>query len=198
LQVPSKTKKKRAPKPPEPRGRRGHRQIDEKPELRALIVEWLKEDPRPTYAEMHERALETGYAIGRTAIWQWVIDFEIKQAERDLAMEMARQYNASAPDGEVLDIETAIAMIANVEIYRDLSERVGQGIDGKTADLLKTFYRLQSSSSQRERAKFYVSRGVKRAMVGLIGRLSETLKKHPEQLRIVVNELRNAVREMAE
>ena len=184
-------------KPPDERGRRGHKKIDEQPKLRALIVEWLKESPRPSYSEMQARALVTGFAIGRTTLWDWSVDFEIKQAERDLAIDMARQYNASAPNGEVLDLETAIAMMANVEIYRELTKQVGFGINAPTADLLKTFYRLQSSSAQRERAKFYVTRGVKRAMVELIGQLSEALKKHPDQLRIVVDVLRKKVQEGA-
>ena len=87
----AKRDRRKDAKPPDERGRRGHKKIDEQPELRALIVEWLKENPRPSYSEMQARALETGFAIGRTTLWDWSVDFEIKQAERDLAIDMARQ-----------------------------------------------------------------------------------------------------------
>lgn len=180
-------KKKRAPAHlPEPRGRRGHRAVDEQPGLRDWLIERLQRDGRPTLDEIVEDLKATGFSVGRTAVWRFRMEFERQLAERDLALRMAKEY-AAISDDEPLAVETAIAALGNTKIFETLRNKADLDEDAK--ELLKTFAKLQSSAALRERTKSGIDRGVQRAMRRIKAQMEERFKKNPGALKAVLDEL---------
>lgn len=192
----AKRKKKPGPIPPEKRGRRGKKAVDETPALRKWLEEALQRRPVPTLDELVEEAKSTGYSIGRTAVWEFRVAFEAEQARKKLVLDLADQYNRTSSDGRVLDIETAIATLASSRIFQQLLDK-GQ-IDAEARELLELFRKLQSSSSQRERTRMYVERGIRATTLRIRAQMQKLLKKDPDTLRRVLEAVDNAAAEVRE
>jgi hypothetical protein len=181
---------------PEPQGRRGHGVVAENPELRAWLVAALQRRPAPTLEELVDEAMKTGYAVGRTAIWKFRIAFEAEIARKELVFDLAGMYNESSRDGSVLDIETAIAQIFSTRIYTKLLEK--DALDEEALNLLDAFRKLQSSSSQRERTRFHVERGIRATTLKIRAEMQRILKKDPDTLRRVLTAVDAAAAEVRE
>ncbi len=192
----TKRTKKRTPKPPEPRGRRGHKAVDDDPKLRAWLVDALQRRPAPTLDELVEEARATGYAVGRTAIWEFRLAYEAERARKDLVFDLAERYNGTSTDGSVLQIETAIATLASARIFQTLFEN--EKLDDKQKDLLELFRKLQTSSSNRERTRFAVERGVRATTRRIRAEMQALLKKDPDTLRKVLTAIDQAAAEVRE
>ena len=191
-----KRKKKSRVRIPEPRGRRGHKAVDEQPGLRDWLIEnYCKASPKPTLNELREKLKGSGYSIGRTAAWEFDVEFQLRQAEKDFLLDLAKQYNETAAAGEVLDIETAIATFGSAKIYAELLETAGEKLSQRSLALLDVFRKLQSSSSQRERTKFAVDRGVRRTAARIRREMQELLRKDPDTLKRVLKAIDQAAAE---
>ncbi len=192
-----RTKRKKSPaRLPEPRGRRGHKAVEEDPQLRQWLVEALQRRPAPTLDELVTEAKTTGFAVGRTAIWEFRVAFEAERARKQLVLDLAKQYNETTDDGRVLDIETAIANFASARIFQQLLDK--NSLDAEARELLELFRRLQSSSSQRERTRFHVERGIRATTLRIRAQMQELLKKDPETLRRVLAAVDRAAAEVRE
>ncbi len=192
-----KTKEMKSLRLPEPRGRRGHKTVDDQPGLRDWLIEnYCKVKPRPTLNEVIEKLKGTGFAIGRTAVWEFDIEFRLRQAEKDFLLDLAKQYNETAADGQVLDIETAIATFGSARIFAELLERAGEKLSERDLELLDVFRKLQSSSSTRERTKFAVDRGLKAMAIRFRQEMQALLKKDPETLRKVLRTIEATTEEL--
>lgn len=182
---------------PEPRGRRGHSAVDDQPGLREWLIEnYCKATPRPTLDEVKEKLKATGFAIGRTAVWEFDIEFRLRQAEKDFLLDLAKQYNETAADGQVLDIETAIATFGSARIFAELLENAGEKLSERDLGLLDVFRKLQSSSSMRERTKFAVDRGLKAMAIRFRQEMQALLKKDPDTLRKVLRTIESTTEEL--
>lgn len=191
-----KRTKKKEVRLPEPRGRRGHKAVDEQPGLREWLIDnYCKASPKPTLDQLRGKLKGTGYSIGRTAVWEFDVEFQIRQAEKDFLLDLAKQYNETAAEGEVLDIETAIATFGSAKIFAELLETAGDKLNDRSLSLLDVFRKLQSSSSQRERTKFAVDRGVRRTAARIKRELQELLQKHPDTLKQVMKMIDQAATE---
>jgi len=194
--VAGKRTKKKEVRLPEPRGRRGHKAVDEQPGLREWLIDnYCKASPKPTLDQLRGKLKGTGYSIGRTAVWEFDVEFQIRQAEKDFLLDLAKQYNETAAEGEVLDIETAIATFGSAKIFAELLETAGDKLNDRSLSLLDVFRKLQSSSSQRERTKFAVDRGVRRTAARIKRELQELLQKHPDTLKQVMKMIDQAATE---
>lgn len=191
--------KKRTRKPahlPEPRGRRGHKAIDEQPDLRKWLIEnYCKATPKPTLKDLMEKLKGTGFSIGRTAVWAFDVEFQVRQAEKDFLLDLAKKYNETAADGEVLDIETAIATFGATKIFSELLMAAGGKLGDRELELLDVFRKLQSSSSMRERTKFAIDRGARRTAARIKRETQELLQKHPELLKAMLKVIDQAAAE---
>ena len=192
-------KKKRGKKSPvrlpEPRGRRGHKAVDEDPKLRAWLKAALQRRPAPTLEDLVEEARSTGFSIGRTAIWEFRVAFEAECARKELVFDLAERFN-SGKDGSVLEIETAIATMASSRIYQQLLDK--STIDSEARELLELFRKLQSSSSQRERTRMYVDRGIRATTQKIRAEMQALLRKDPDTLRRVLSVIDQAAAEVRE
>jgi hypothetical protein len=184
------------PIPPEKRGRRGHKAIDDDPALRLWLEEALQRRPTPTLDDLVGEARNTGFAVGRTAVWEFRVAFVAEQERKKLVLDLAKQYNDVSTDGHVLDIETAIATFASARIFQELLDK--SSLDSDARELLELFRKLQSSSSQRERARFAVERGVKAAMIRIRAAAQDILKRDPETLRRLLHAFDQAAAEVRE
>lgn len=198
-------RKRRAPAHlPEPRGRHGHKKLDEMPELRDQVREWINETPRPTYDELHQRAAawlaanppEHDDSIGRTAIRRWVVDYEAAAAEREDAIAFVKAFNDLARDGEALSVEEAVALIYNQEILRDLRKRVGQGIDPETDGKMHTFFKGQSSSAVRVRAQLLAKRAERKALLWVVDLAKQSFADDDAARARFVNTVRTKLKEL--
>jgi hypothetical protein len=187
---------RRKPRLPEPRGRRGHRAVDEDPKLRAWLTEALQRRPAPTLDELVEEAKSTGFAIGRSAIWGFRVAFTAEQERKRLMLELAQEYNNASVEGNVLDVETAVSTLATSRIYQRLLEKAD--LDADALELLDVFRKLQSSSSQRERTRFAVERGIRATTIRIRAQMQEILKKDPDTLRRVLAAIDQAATEVRE
>lgn len=187
---------KRKPKPPEPRGRRGHKAVDDDPKLRAWLLEALQRRPAPTLDDLVDEARSTGFAIGRTAIWEFRVAYEAERARKELVLDLAEQYNSASADGSVLQIETAIATLASARIFQTLFEN--EKLDANQKDLLELFRKLQTSSSNRERTRFHVERGIRATALRIRAEMQQVLKKDPDTLRKVLVAIDRAAAEVRE
>jgi hypothetical protein len=192
--------KKRARKPPahlpEPRGRRGHKAVDENPALNKWLREALQRRPVPTLDALVNESKACGFAIGRTAIWDFRVAFEAEQERKQLVLDLAKEYNSSSADGQVLDIETAIATLASARIFQELLDK--SSMDAESRELLELFRKLQSSSSQRERTRMYVDRGIRATALRIRAEMQQLLKKDPDTLRRVLAVIDQAAAEVRE
>lgn|GEM_PF-943661 len=133
----SRNKPAGKPKPVEPRGRRGHKAVDEQPGLREWLIERIQRTPRPTLNEILEELKGTGFSIGRTAVWQFRVTWELQLAERDLALREAQEY-AALDDEQPLTLERAIATMGNRAIWNDVRARLvesGGSVTGPIQEL---------------------------------------------------------------
>jgi hypothetical protein len=195
--APAKKRGRKKPKHlPEPRGRRGHKAVDEDPELRAWLKAALQRRPAPTLDDLVEEARSTGFAIGRTAIWEFRVAFEAECARKDLVFDLAERFNSGNAGGSVLEIETAIATMASSRIYQQLLDK--STIDSEARELLELFRKLQSSSSQRERTRMYVDRGIRATTQKIRAEMQELLRKDPDTLRRVLSVIDQAAAEVRE
>jgi len=187
---------------PEPRGRRGHKSVDDQPGLREWLVERLQEKPRPTYEQLRMDALATGFAIGRTAIWEFHVDLEIQLAQRDLYLKIAEAYgNADGKGGQVLRLETAISTLLNSQMLRHLHERSQQltpFFDDETIELFKIHSRHQASASAREKTKSVVDRKLRRLEALILRNVAERLGNDSKAMGRVVSAVKASVAEAAE
>lgn len=189
--------KKRTPaRLPEPRGRRGHKAVDDQPALKEWLRDRLKASPLPTLDEIMEELKGTGFAIGRTAVWEFKVRLEMEKARLANVVELARSYNSSIENGDVLDIETMIANFGASKMLEDLLTRAGEGLSANDLTILDAFRKLQTSSSTRERAKFAVDRGLKAMSARIRREMQELLKKDPDTLRRVLKAIENAATEV--
>lgn len=188
---------KRRAKPqclPEPRGRRGHKAVDDQPNLRAWLIARIQQTPRPTLKEIMEELRGTGFAIGRTAVWEFRVRWEKQLAERDLAVRQAQDYAALAGD-EPLNVEAAISMMGNVAILNDLRKRLDESagtVDDGIQEVLNLASRMQTSAAHRERTKNQIERGVSRAMQRIRAQMEEVLRRQPKALAIVAAAIKEA------
>lgn len=176
-------------------GRRRHGAIESNPALRAWLREALQRRPAPTLDQLVEEAKGTGFAVGRTAVWKFSVAFETELARKELVLELARLYNSSSSaDGSVLDIESALATMFANRIYAKVQEN--DKLDDEALKLLDAFRKLQSSSSQRERTRFHVERGVRQTKIEIRAQMVELFKRDPETLRKVLLVLDQAASEV--
>jgi hypothetical protein len=182
--------------PPEKRGRRGHKAVDDDPTLREWLKDQLQRRPAPTLDEMVDLARSTGFAVGRTAIWEFRVAFEAESARKELVLELSRIYNDSSKDGSVLDTETALAQLFSSRIYTTMLQK--DALDEEALNLLDAFRKLQSSSSQRERTRFHVERGIKATTLRIRAEMQRILKKDPDTLRRVLAAIDQAAAEVRE
>lgn len=189
-----KTTRRPKPVPPERRGRRGHKAVDDDPALREWLTEQLQQRPAPTLNELVEKSRTTGFSIGRTAIFEFRLAFKAEQERKRLMLDLAQEFNDSANDGNVLDVETAVSTLATSRIYQKLLERAE--LDAEAMELLDLFRKLQSSSSQRERTRFAVERGIRATMIRIRAQMQEILKKDPDTLRRVLAAIDQAANEV--
>lgn len=175
-----RTKKVRLP---EPRGRRGHKAVNEQPGLRDWLKERLLRRPRPTLDEIMQELKGTAYAVGRTAVWEFEVAFELEKARLEHVLDLAKKFNATIESSEILDVETAIANFGSTKLFDELLAKAGEPSGLTVADMLTLFSKLQSSSSQRERTKFAVDRGVKRTAAHIRREMQELLQKQPDLLK---------------
>jgi hypothetical protein len=180
--------KKKPSKPPSVRGVRGRRVIDQQAGLRDLIDSWLLETPRPTYDEMLERLKGTAYYLKRSTLARYGLEFEIKRRELALFADQARIVAQDDPDS-VLELERAIANLANVKIFKNLLDPERNPIAEVDREIITVAARMQSSSSSRERARLAHSRGYKAAMAKLKEELEQILKDDPAALRAVLRKM---------
>jgi hypothetical protein len=182
---------------PSPRGRRGHKAVNEQPGLREWLTQnYCKAKPKPTLKQLMEKLKGTGFSIGRTAAWEFDVEFQLRQIEKDHVLALAKAYNESGSDGQVLDIETAIATFGSAKIFQELLEAAGDKLTPRSLELLETFRGLQSSSSQRERTKFAVDRGVRRTAARIKREVQELLQKRPEELKALLKAIDQAAAEV--
>lgn len=187
-------KKKPAPIPPDKRGRRGHRAVDDDPALREWLKAALQRRPAPTLDELVEEARGSGFAVGRTAVWEFRVAFEAERARKELVLELSRIYNETSKDGSILDTETALAQLFSSRIYTTM---LGKSIlDEESLNLLDAFRKLQSSSAQRERTRFQVERGIRGITLRIRSEMQALLKKDPDTLRVVLAAIDQAAAEV--
>lgn len=187
---------KRKPKPPEPRGRRGHKSVDDQAGLREWLIEQLQELPKPTLAEIVDRLKSTAFSIGRTAVWEFRIAWEKQLAERDLAVRQAQEY-AALDNEQPLNIEKAIATMSNIALLNDIRTRLedtGGKVSGDIQELMNLASRMQTSAAQRERTNNQIERGVVRAMNRIRGQMEELLKRNPDALKAILAAMRDAAK----
>lgn len=194
--TPKRPRAKKKVRLPEPRGRRGHKVVEDDPKLRAWLIEALQRRPVPTLDDLVKEATGTGFAVGRTAIWEFRIAFMAEQERKRLFLDLAQQYNESTSDGHVLDIETAVSNIASARIFQKLLDK--SDIDEEARELLDLFRKLQSSSSQRERTRFAVERGIRATVIRIRAQMQELLKRDPDLLRRVLDIIERAAAEVRE
>jgi len=168
---------------PEPRGRRGHKAVNEQPGLREWLKERLLRRPRPTLDEIMKELEGTDYSVGRTAVWEFEVAFELEKARLEHVLDLAKKFNATIESSEILDVETAIANFGSTKLFDELLAKAGEPSGLTVADMLTLFSKLQSSSSQRERTKFAVDRGVKRTAAHIRREMQELLQKQPDLLK---------------
>ncbi len=181
---------------PEPRGRRGHKAVDEQPGLRDWLIERLQQKPKPTLDALLEELKGTGYAIGRTAVWEFRVSWEMQLAERDLALRQAQEY-AVLDNDQPLNVEAAVAMMGNIAVLNDVRRRLEDTagvVNEDIQSLLNLASRMQMSAAQRERTKNQIERGVVRAMNRIRGQMEELLKREPAAMKIVLAAMRDAAR----
>lgn len=194
------TKKRKGrgdPKGPRKRGIRGHRVIDQQQGLSELIDSMLLAKPRPTYKEIVERLEGSGFRIARSTLARYGYEFEITKREQRLLVEMARMLASEDPDS-ILELERAIAQLANVRIFKALLDPSDKEAAIKDADLdlMNVASRLQSSSSARERARMAHNRGVKAAHARLVAEIQKTLKGTPELRDKLIAKANEAAKEI--
>lgn len=166
------------------RGRRGHAVIEENLPLREWLKEALQRRPAPTLDALVEESRRTGFAVGRTAIYEFSVAFEAELARKELANELVDVYNRNGQGGTVLDIEAALSTMFANRIYIKIQEK--DALDDEALNLLDAFRKLQSSSSQRERTRFHVERGVRTTTLKIRAQMQEILKRDPDTLRRVL------------
>lgn len=180
------TDRRKKNKPPAVRGRRGHSRISREQGLSEYIDAMLLEVPRPTYEEMAERIRTSGWRdVSTSAIQRYGMKFEIRRREMRLLLEQASLLASDSNPESVLDLERAIANLANTKIYKNLLDPVNE-IDEATREIMTVASRLQSSSSSRERARLAYSRAVKTAVTMIKAEMERVLKRKPEALKIVL------------
>jgi hypothetical protein len=183
-------------KPPEPRGRRGHKAVDEQPGLREWLIERIQQVPRPTLDVILVDLEGTGFSIGRTAVWKFRVAWEIHLAERDLALRQAQDY-ASLDSDQPLTLEKALSTMGNVAIMNDVRARLAESggtVTPPIAELLNLAARMQTSAAQRERTNNQIERGVRRAMNRMRLEMEDLLKREPQAMKIVLAAMRDASR----
>jgi hypothetical protein len=181
---------------PEPRGRRGHKSVEEQTGLREWLIERLQIKPRPTLNELLDELKKTGFSIGRTAVWEFRVAWEKHLAERDLALRQAQEY-AALDNDQPLNVEAAVSMMGNIAILNDVQRRLDESagvVSEEIQALLNLASRMQMSAAQRERTKNQIERGVVRAMNRIKGQMEELLKREPQALKIVIAAMRDAAR----
>jgi hypothetical protein len=181
---------------PDPRGRRGHAAIDDDPALRKFLIEAMQKRPKPTLDDLVDWAADQGFSIGRESVWRFRGALEAEKARKELYGDLARSINEAVPDSNVLEIETALSNLYTTRIFAEVLEN--ELLDAKALELLDAFRKLQSSSSQRERTRFAVDRGVKNATLKIRALMQDLLKKQPDTLRAVLAIVDQATQEARE
>lgn len=182
--------KKKASKklPPPVRGRRGHSSIDQQAGLAELLDKWLLEQPKPTFDDMLERLKATGFWVSRSALARYGLKFEMQRRDMKLLLAKARLLAQDDPES-VLDLERAIANLANVKLFENLLDPDANKITEDAREVMKVAARIASSSSSRERARLAYSRGIKAATAIVKAELEQKFKSNPEALRVVLRAL---------
>lgn len=186
-----KTDRRKNAKPPAVRGRRGHSSIDQQKGLAEKIDAMLMQSPRPTYDEMIEQLRATGFWVSRSSLARYGMKFEIRRREMKLLVDKARLLSQDDPES-VLELERAIANLANVKIFESLLDPNENVITEAERDVMNVAARIASSSSSRERAKLAFTRGIKAASQMLRNEMEKALKSEPEALKIVLRAIDRA------
>lgn len=194
------TKKRKGrgdPKGPAKRGIRGHRVVDQYAGLAELIDSMLQKKPRPTYAEMADRLRHSGFNVARSTLARYGYEFEITRRKvRMLAMK-AKALAADNPSG-ILEVERAIAQVANTILLDNLLDPDGNPISDDARETITAAARLQSSSASRERARLLENRGVRKAMLQIKANARERFGKKPELLAAIFAILDESALEVSE
>lgn len=188
-----KAAKKPRPRKPSVQGKRGDRAIDRQEGLRALIDEWLREVPKPTYNEMLDRLKGTGYYISRSALARYGFEFEIFKQDLRQTLEKAKLLRTEDPD-DVLALEDAITHVLNTRFLEGLlgTDETAKPLTKEELQLAFAHAKLQSSSAQRERTRLAVTRGINAAVRLIRAELTELLKSDEKLLSQVLGKLEQA------
>lgn len=205
---------------PSKRGTKGHSIIDEVPGLGDWLIEQCMQSPRPTLTAIMDRLKGTKFlqkledlghegGLSRTTLgdfiqnWkQFAIEQALERAKRTVAITNARSYNESNDDEELFEVDSQLGTMVTIDVSERLQQARAQGqpIGEDLREDLKVAARFQTAKTMRARARFMITRGIRRVESRVeknaIARIVPLLqKKHPEILPFVREVIKTAVRE---
>lgn len=175
-------------------GRRGHPVIDEIPGLATWMEAQFLKVPRPTFREIAARLKESefwptitrhGFTTGKSAIHEYW-----KTWKKRRATGVARALlNAQDP----LSAEASVSSLANAAIAEEFEREYREhGLTKHALALIELHGKHQASSARREAERRAAGDVERRAFEKARNELVQTLRAHPDALRLVLEALESS------